>query len=98
MTLSQSILLILICITAPAVVLITDLPAQAVVLSFYGVLLGILFFIFKAPDVALSQIVIGAVVLPLMILLSLTKIRRNEEEMAQRKKSKKAQNGSGEYR
>jgi uncharacterized MnhB-related membrane protein len=36
-----------------------------------------MFFIFQAPDVALSQIVIGAVALPLMVLLALAKVRRN---------------------
>jgi uncharacterized MnhB-related membrane protein len=39
-------------------------------------LCGLLFFIFQAPDVALSQITIGAVMLPLMIMLALTKMRR----------------------
>jgi uncharacterized MnhB-related membrane protein len=50
----------------------------------------LMFFIFQAPDVALSQIVIGAVALPLMILLALTKIRRHEEEEQARRKEKKA--------
>ena len=35
-----------------------------------------MFFIFQAPDVALSQFTIGAVMLPLMIMLALTKMRR----------------------
>jgi energy-converting hydrogenase B subunit D len=55
---------------AAAVVVMTREPrAQAIVVSFYGLLLAILFFVFQAPDVSLSQIVIGAVALPLMILL-----------------------------
>jgi energy-converting hydrogenase B subunit D len=38
-----------------------------------------MFFVFQAPDVALSQIVIGALALPLMILLALARIRRKRE-------------------
>jgi uncharacterized MnhB-related membrane protein len=48
--------------------------------SVYGLVLGILFFVFQAPDVALSQTVVGAVALPLMILLALAKVRFDEEE------------------
>ena len=66
---------------ASTVVVITREPrAQAMVVSFYGLLLAILFFVFQAPDVSLSQIVIGAVALPLMILLALTKIKKQENE------------------
>jgi uncharacterized MnhB-related membrane protein len=43
--------------------------------SLFGILLGILFFAVQAPDVALSEIVVGAVALPLMILLALAKVR-----------------------
>ena len=42
--------------------------------SCVGILLAILFFVLQAPDVALSEIVVGAVALPLMVLLSLAKI------------------------
>ena len=48
---------------------------QTVALSFYGLLLALLFFAFQAPDVALSAIVVGSVALPLMILLALGKVR-----------------------
>jgi energy-converting hydrogenase B subunit D len=47
--------------------------------SIYGLILGILFFLFQAPDVALSQTVVGAVALPMMILLALAKVRGGEE-------------------
>jgi len=47
--------------------------------SFYGLVLALLFFLHQAPDVALSQIVVGAVALPLMILLALAKVRRTEQ-------------------
>jgi energy-converting hydrogenase B subunit D len=61
------------------VVLARDPLRQAMVASIYGLVLGILFFVFQAPDVALSQTVVGAVALPMMILLALAKTRGGEE-------------------
>ena len=58
-----------------AVVLTRDPLNQAIVASFYGLVLGIMFLVFQAPDVALSQIAVGAVALPLMIVLALAKVR-----------------------
>jgi len=76
MRLLEWTILLLIAIAAPGVVLSRDPKAQVVSLSFYGLLCALMFFIFQAPDVALSQITIGAVMLPLMIMLALTKMRR----------------------
>jgi energy-converting hydrogenase B subunit D len=59
-----------------ATVLTRDPLDQAVVASFFGLLLGVAFLVLQAPDVALSQITVGAVALPLMILLALAKVRR----------------------
>jgi energy-converting hydrogenase B subunit D len=61
------------------VVLARDPLRQAMVTSIYGLVLGILFFVFEAPDVALSQTAVGAVALPLMILLALARVRGGEE-------------------
>jgi uncharacterized MnhB-related membrane protein len=61
------------------VVLAQRVARQAMVASIYGLVLGILFFVFQAPDVALSQTVVGAVALPMMILLALAKVRGGEE-------------------
>jgi len=75
----QTIILTFVAITGTAVVLVRRPVDQAVGLSFYGLILALMFFVFQAPDVALSQISIGAVALPLMILLALAKIRRDKE-------------------
>jgi uncharacterized MnhB-related membrane protein len=76
MRLLQWMILLLVAGVAPAVVLSRDPKSQVVTLSFYGLICALMFFIFQAPDVALSQITIGAVMLPLMIMLALTKMRR----------------------
>lgn len=86
----QFTILSFVAVTATAVVLTRDPAKQAIGISFYGLVMALMFFIFQAPDVALSQIVIGAVALPLMILLALTKIRRHEEEQREQRKEKKA--------
>jgi uncharacterized MnhB-related membrane protein len=39
-----------------------------------------LFFTVQAPDVALSEIVVSTVSLPVMILLALRKVRQQEDE------------------
>jgi uncharacterized MnhB-related membrane protein len=64
---------------ATAVVAARDQLRQAMVASVYGLILGILFFVLQAPDVALSQTVVGAVALPLMILLALAKVKEDKE-------------------
>ena len=76
MRLLQCMILLLVAGGAPGVVLSRNPKEQIVTLSVYGLLCALMFFIFQAPDVALSQITIGAVMLPLMIMLVLTKMRR----------------------
>lgn len=79
MTGVQATALVVVALAGTAVVLTRDPPRQALVASVFGFSLAILFFAFQAPDVALSQIVVGAVALPAMILLALGKIVRREE-------------------
>ena len=75
----QVTLLVLVAAGATAVVLTRDPVRQVVVLSAYGVLLAILFMAFQAPDVTLSELTVGSVALPLLLLLVLSKVRRREE-------------------
>jgi energy-converting hydrogenase B subunit D len=72
--------LVLVALAGTAVVAARDPLRQAMIASIYGLVLGILFFVFQAPDVALSQTVVGAVALPLMILLALAKVKEDKEE------------------
>ena len=74
-----ALVLVLVALGGTAVVLTRDPLPQAMTASFYGLLLGILFLLLQAPDVAFSQIVVGAVALPLMILLALAKVRGRAE-------------------
>ena len=71
-------ILIFVALAGTAVVFTRNPLSQVIGLTFYGLLLALMFFIFQAPDVAFSQIVVGAVALPLMVLLALAKIRNRE--------------------
>jgi len=73
------VVLFLVAVCGTCVVLARDPLRQALMASLYGLVLGLLFFVFQAPDVALSQTVVGAVALPLMILLALARVRWEEE-------------------
>jgi energy-converting hydrogenase B subunit D len=75
----QVTLLLLVAAGATAVVLIRERVRQVVALSGYGVLLAVLFLAFQAPDVTLSELTVGAVVLPVILLLTLAKVRKREE-------------------
>ena len=52
-----------------------DVTEQVVALGFFGIVMALAFFYFQAPDVALSQIVVGAVALPLMIMLAISRMQ-----------------------
>jgi energy-converting hydrogenase B subunit D len=68
--------LLLVAVAGTVVVLTRDPRRQAVVAGLLGLALALLFFLFHAPDVALSQIVVGTVAVPAMVLLALTKIEQ----------------------
>jgi len=75
----QITLLVLVAAGATAVVLIRAGVRQVLMLSIYGVLLAVLFLAFQAPDVTLSELVVGAVALPVILLLTLAKVRKREQ-------------------
>jgi energy-converting hydrogenase B subunit D len=68
----------MVAVVATCVALTREPLRQAMVAGIFGLLLAILFFVFQSPDVALSQIGVGSIALPLMILLALAKIREGE--------------------
>ena len=70
--------LTLVALVAVVVVLTDDPARQALTLSVFGLLLAILFMVLQAPDVVLSEIAVGTVVVPLMIMLAVRKVRRRQ--------------------
>ena len=77
-----AMLLLLIAVTGFVIVRTHDVTSQVFALTFYGLLFALLFFIFQAPDVALSQITVGGLALPLMLMLAISRIRSRKERNA----------------
>ncbi len=76
----QIVALAAVAVAGTATVLVREPVRQAVVSGVLGLALAVLFFVYRAPDVALSQIVVASVAVPLMVLLALAKLRQEEDE------------------
>jgi uncharacterized MnhB-related membrane protein len=79
----QTVCLLAVAVAGTAAVLTRDPLRQAVSSGVLGLALAVLFLAFGAPDVALSQIVVAGVAVPVMVLLALAKIRTGEREEEQ---------------
>ncbi len=86
MTLLQIAALSAVALGGGAVVITSDPLRQTIVLGMFGLSLTMLFFVFQAPDVALSEIVVSSVGLPVMILLAIRKVREQEREREREEK------------
>ena len=80
MTALQTVCLIAVAVAGTATVLTRDPLRQALSSGVLGVALAVMFLAFGAPDVALSQIVVAGVAVPVMVLLALAKIRMTDRE------------------
>ena len=74
MTLVQICVLVVVGVAGTAVAVVPSPLRQALLLSVYGFALTTLFFVFQAPDVALSELVVGGVALPVIILAALRRL------------------------
>jgi energy-converting hydrogenase B subunit D len=74
----QIVVLVLVAAGATVVVRTRTRVRQVLALSVYGMLLAILFFVFQAPDVTLSELTVGAIALPIVLLLAIAKVRKPE--------------------
>ncbi len=69
--------LVLVTATATAAALTREPVRQALVLGLLGLELAVLFTVLQAPDVALSQLAVGGALTPLLIVLTVRKVRRD---------------------
>jgi energy-converting hydrogenase B subunit D len=74
------VLLVGTAVTGTAVALTRDPTRQALVLSAYGLVLGVLMVALQAPDVALAQIAVGTAIVPLLVVLTVAKVDRELTE------------------
>lgn len=72
----QAATLILVACAATAVALSLDPLRQIFLSGVYGLLLVLLFVILQAPDVALSMLVVSTVAYPLIVLIAISRTRR----------------------
>lgn len=75
MMLFQAIALALVLAGAVVVVLTRKPERQVIALGLYGSLLAVLFTALKAPDVALSELAVGTLIVPFIIFVTLAKMR-----------------------
>ncbi|MFD4529447.1 Na(+)/H(+) antiporter subunit B [Streptomyces sp. NPDC058470] len=68
--------LLLVAASATGAVATRDPSRQALVLAVLGTVLAVLFTVLQAPDVALSQLAVGSALTPLLLMLSVRKVRR----------------------
>ena len=71
----EVVTMVMVGVFATGVVLVRDPLPQSIVFSFFGFALVLLFLVLQAPDVALSEIVVGTIAYPIMILLTLSRAR-----------------------
>lgn len=66
--------LIVVCLSGTAIALHPSPMRQTLLLGIFGFALTALFFAFQAPDVALSELVVSGVAMPLIILAALRRL------------------------
>lgn len=80
MTLLVLVTMVFVAALGTVIVVCRDPARQAVTLSAFGLSLSLAFVVVGAPDVALSQLTVGAVVVPLMVLFTHRKLSRRGDE------------------
>jgi uncharacterized MnhB-related membrane protein len=75
--------LVLVALAGTGVVFTPEPLRQTLVLGVYGLSLTVMFFAMQAPDVALSEIVVSGLGLPLIVLAALRKIRQQKQRAAE---------------
>lgn len=83
MTGLQIAALVLVALAGTGVVFTPEPLRQTLVLGVYGLSLTVMFFAMQAPDVALSEIVVSGLGLPLIVLAALRKIRQQKQRAAE---------------
>ena len=72
------VLMIIIVLSAILALIQKDLLKTAILTGFSGGALAVLFQILLAPDVALTQAIVGAAIIPIIIALAVKKTQRSD--------------------
>lgn len=71
----EAVSYLLVAALGTALVLAREPRRQAVMQGLFGMSLTLLFVVLQAPDVALSEVAVGAAAVPLMILVALANVQ-----------------------
>jgi len=74
----QSFLLILMPVLAVVIVELKNLLYAAIVLGAESVVLAVIFYMLKAPDIAITQAAVGAGISTMLFVFAISKTRREE--------------------
>lgn len=77
-------------LAATAVVFTRDTLRQSLVNGIYGYVLAALFMVLQAPDVALSMIVVSTVAYPLILLVTIARVRAGQPDEGSKAKRGKS--------
>ncbi len=72
----QVVLFGLVALAGTAVALTRNPKKQVFIAGIYGLLMAALFYMVHSPDVALSQLAVGSIGLPFLVLLTLGKLEK----------------------
>ena len=76
----QAAALVVVALAGTATVLVRDPLRQALVAGVFGLALAVLFLTFSAPDVAFSELTVATVAVPVMVILTLVKLREHRHD------------------
>ncbi len=74
----QVVLFTLIAVAGTAVALTRDPRRQVFIAGIFGLLEATLFYMVHSPDVALSELTVGAIGLPALVLFTLAKLEKTK--------------------
>lgn len=72
------------------VLMLRNLTGAVMALSAMGTVLALLFVVLAAPDVAQSEVVVGAIALPVLYLIAIGKIRADVRDRGELSESRHA--------
>jgi uncharacterized MnhB-related membrane protein len=76
------VLLILLVITAIAVVISRDLLVAAVIFAVYSLIMAVVYVQLNSPDVGLTEAAVGAGVTTVLFILAIARTARMEEDLS----------------
>jgi len=74
-SLAEALVLLAVAVCATGVALARNTLHAVIVYSGFGTMLAVAFMVLHAPDVALSELAVGTVAVPLIALIALAKTR-----------------------